>query len=224
VENPNCGIGVKALKQYLHKHDGETCLIVGNGPSLNNVPDDFLWKYISFGTNWCFLHDTWIPDYYVAVDPLVVRLRYFNSINQMHSVKFIGNKIIQKYRNQFIGQVEVIDTNGTQSNPGFCLDPVLTEFWEGWSVTYVALNLAYLMGFTTVLMVGVDHRYFEGEINHFDSRYEDGIVWQPHDMTKALTAYDFAKRAYLDANRRVYNLTQESALQVFPYSKLEDWA
>ena len=34
---------------------GETCLIIGNGPSLANIPLKFLKKYASFGTNRIYL-------------------------------------------------------------------------------------------------------------------------------------------------------------------------
>lgn len=210
-------------KKYVNTHKGETCLVVGNGPSLNDVPLAFLHKYPTFGSNWCMLHEFWTPDYYVAVDPSVVRLDYFIRLNAMNCVKFISKNILNRYRCVRMKNVVPIKTNGTKAMPGFLLDPPRHEFWEGWSVTYVALNIAYLMGFTTALMVGVDHRYTQGEPNHFHPDYENGTAWKIHDMTKALEAYEMAKKAYEDDNRMVINLTPGSDLQVFEMGRLEDW-
>ena len=54
------------------KHRGETCLIIGNGPSLNDVPLEFLHKYPSFGTNRIYLKEGFTPTYYCSVNPLVI--------------------------------------------------------------------------------------------------------------------------------------------------------
>jgi len=213
---------MRELNAYLSQHNGQTAVIVGNGPSLNDVPIWWLNKQLTFGSNWCFLHDRWTPDYYVAVDPSVVRLDYFDRINETKYIKFIGDKINTRY-GEAVKDAVWINTDGSYGNPGFCLDPELTDFWEGWSVTFVALNLAYLMGFTTVLLVGVDHRYEEGQNNHFHPDYEKGTVWKTHDMTRALDAYNLAKRAYESADRKIINLTPGSALPTFKSGKLEDW-
>lgn len=53
-------------------HAGQTCTIIGNGPSLNKVPADFLRAYPTFGTNRIYLRRDFTADYYVSVNPLVI--------------------------------------------------------------------------------------------------------------------------------------------------------
>ena len=49
----------------------KTCLIIGNGPSLANVPNEFLERFFTFGSNRVYLKFT--PDVYACVNPLVTR-------------------------------------------------------------------------------------------------------------------------------------------------------
>ena len=55
-----------------NRHKGETALVIGNGPSLSDMPLGFLTMYHSFGTNRIYLLDGFMPDYYVAVNNLVI--------------------------------------------------------------------------------------------------------------------------------------------------------
>ena len=46
-------------------HHGESCFILGNGPSLKQIKLETLSKLSTFGTNGIFLHH--VPDYYVTI-------------------------------------------------------------------------------------------------------------------------------------------------------------
>ena len=67
-----------------------TCLIVGNGPSLKDVPNTFLAKYPTFGSNRCYLK--FLPDYYASVNPLVIH-QCKREINDMQCMKFIRSDL-----------------------------------------------------------------------------------------------------------------------------------
>jgi acetyl esterase/lipase len=74
--------------------------------------------------------------------------------------------------------------------------------WEGWTVTYAALQLAYFMGFKNIFLVGLDHSFkvsgspneeqaMQGaDPNHFDPRYFAGSRWHLPDLegSEATTA------------------------------------
>ena len=75
------------------KHKGETGLIIGNGPSLKDVPIEFLHKYPTFGTNRIYLMDGFEPTYYASVNPLVVEQSVEN-INKLTSIKFIPYNLL----------------------------------------------------------------------------------------------------------------------------------
>lgn len=209
-------------------HKGETCTIIGNGPSLLDVPFGFLNKYPTFGTNRIYLLDGFEPCYYVAVNPLVIA-QFIHEITEKMagSVKFIAERFAASVPNAV-----PVRSIGPES---FCFDP-RSGLYEGWTVTYVCLQLAYFMGFKTVYLVGVDHRYNTGDIpggvkldgsgsdaNHFDAGYfGTGTSWHSPDLTRSARAYELARKVFKADERRIVNLTAGSALEVFEKQTLED--
>jgi hypothetical protein len=208
------------ISQFKDKHKDKTCLIVGNGPSLKNVGNNWLSKYPTFGSNRIFLK--YIPDYYVAVNNLVIEQNR-NNIQKIDCEKFIpqGFGIISN---------ELTITREHK----FCLDPS-KEVYEGYTVTFVSLQLAYYMGFTTVLLIGVDHRYkYDGkpnevhlmksdDPNHFDDSYFKNQLWNNPDLVKSEEAYSMAKYAYEYDGRKIINITPNSALNIFEKGDMSEW-
>jgi hypothetical protein len=93
------------------------------------------------------------------------------------------------------------------------------------------------MGFSKVLLVGVDHRYsFEGQPNqeliaqgpdpnHADENYfSNGAKWHAPDLKKSEEAYQMAKDAFEKDGREILNLTPNSALEVFEKGDIQEWA
>ena len=56
----------KKLRNYYNTHAGESCVIMGAGPSLNDIPAEFLNKLTVIGTNLSFKYHQ--PDYWVVID------------------------------------------------------------------------------------------------------------------------------------------------------------
>lgn len=211
---------------FADKHKNETCLIIGNGASLRNVPLDFLKKYPSFGTNRVYLLKDFTPTYYVAVNPLVIQ-QSVNEINKypVHA-KFIAES----------GAGEIKDCYALASCalPTFSYNPAAYIF-EGYTVTYVCLQLAFHMGFKTVLLVGVDHKYkMNGEPNaettwqgddpnHFSPDYFKGAKWNNPDLDNSEEAYKLALQAFMNDGRKIINLTEGTALKIFEKGKLSRW-
>jgi hypothetical protein len=54
------------LRKYRNIHKGESCVIMGAGPSLKELPHDFLKNFVVIGTNLSFKYYT--PDYWVVID------------------------------------------------------------------------------------------------------------------------------------------------------------
>jgi len=202
--------------------------VIGNGPSLNAIPLDFLGKYPSFGTNRIYLRDRFTPNYYAAVNPLVIE-QFHGDINLMECEKFIAERFIRDWK--------VKDAHPLYSSPipSFSREP---EKWiyEGYTVTYVCLQLAHFMGFTTVLLVGCDHRYeFEGlpnalaqakgdDVNHFHPDYfADGMLWHNPDLEQSERAYRIARTVFDADGRQIVNLTPGSDLDVFEKGDWKEW-
>lgn len=212
-------------KDLQNKHLGETCLIIGNGPSLNQIPYSFLKSYPSFGSNRIYLKFT--PDYYAAVNPLVVE-QFCHEIDKMDCVKFITDT---DGMNWTVRDSLPLKSNGM---PMFSFWP---DKWiyEGYTVTYVLMQLAYYMGFKNALLVGVDHRFvYDGgpneehtmrgeDPNHFDPAYFAGVKWNNPDLKQSEEAYKIARIAWENGNRRIINLTPGTSLEVFDKEDWQKW-
>jgi len=108
--------------------------------------------------------------------------------------------------------------------------------YEGHTVTYVSMQLAYYLGYKTVLLVGVDHRYaVDGEANkqvtsetpdesHFSPAYfGPGFTWNLPDLERSELAYRMARTRFEADGRRIINLTEGTALSVFEVDTIEAW-
>ncbi|MBU0510404.1 MAG: hypothetical protein KJ638_01725, partial [Chloroflexi bacterium] len=116
----------------------------------------------------------------------------------------------------------------TYTGPKFAPD-VTGRLWEGGTVTYVCLQLAFYMGFEQAILIGVDHSFAsQGEPNttvtsngddpdHFDGRYfGKGFRWQLPDLASSEAGYRMAQQAYESAGREVVDATVGGKLQIFP--------
>lgn len=217
----------RRVRHFKDIHKGQTCLVIGNGPSLRKIRKDFLAKYPSFGTNRGYLY--FRPTYYACINPLVVE-QFLGEIMQLEvealflpaSLQFAGGNV--HYLKSVYGE------------PFFSKDPTEGIF-EGWTITYVCLQLAYYMGFSTVLLVGVDHRYeYTGlpnqekialgpDPNHFDPNYfGSGVRWNNPDLVNSERCYWLARKVYEAGDgRRIVNLTPGSALDVFEKGNWRKW-
>jgi hypothetical protein len=109
----------------------------------------------------------------------------------------------------------------------FAADPTW-RIWEGATVTYVALQLAFFMGFQTVILIGVDHSFSTvgephkeitstGEDpNHFDLNYFGaGFRWNLPDLETSEQAYCLAKNHFEGHGRKIIDATVDGKLTVF---------
>ena len=203
-------------------HRGETGIIIGNGPSLKDVSDAELKAYPSFGTNKIFMRIGFAPDYYACTNPYVLS----QSMNELAA----WNKPIKFVREGVENLLPLcLPLHIVQSleKPAFSFRPD-HHIYEGFTITYVCLQLAFYMGFSTILLYGIDHRYIakgkpnepveaEGpDQNHFHPEYfSNGDMWQLPDLEEAEKRYELAKRIYENHNRKIYNLTIGSRLTIF---------
>jgi len=197
---------------------GETCIVIGNGPSLKDVSNEYLVTHHTFGSNRVYLK--YVPTFFVCVNPLVIQQNWVD-IASMNTEKFVreGSEIDDAYELHPI------------SLPMFSYNPY-KWLYEGHTVTFVSLQLAFFMGFHKVILVGVDHRYkFEGkpneerlmeddDPNHFDPEYFKGMKWHNPDLRRSEEAYMMAKEAYESDGREIINITRDSALEVFKKEEL----
>lgn len=230
-------------------HKGQRCFIIGNGPSLKNTDLSKLKNEYTFGMNRVYLaFPEWgfSTSYLVSVNSLVIEQCAEDFLNlqiptffSWRSRKYFEQ--IGKSANQQVGKPANEPTHQptdqpitpptflhtTYTGPKFATD-VTGRLWEGATVTYVCLQLAFHMGFETAILIGVDHSFVSqgkpnttiisqgDDPNHFNAQYfGKGFRWQLPDLDTSEVGYWMAKQAYDDAGRKVLDATVGGKLQVF---------
>lgn len=212
---------------YRDIHLGERCFILGNGPSLQYTDLSRLDSEFTFGVNRIYLlfrERKFIPTYFAAINALVVE-QCARDIDALEMPRFITWRA-RDWLNDDPSTI-YLDTDYT-GDEDFATD-LASRVYEGGTVTYVALQLAFWMGFDEAILIGVDHSYSaegpanetvvsEGDDpNHFDSSYfGKGFRWQLPDLAASERAYALANQAYIRAGRKVLDATINGQLDVFP--------
>ena len=215
------------MAAFKDKHRGERCVIIGNGPSLNEMDLSFLKDEVTFGLNRIYLgFDQWDfrPTYFVSVNSLVLEQHADEILDQIKGPKFLSQHGLPYFPHD---QEDVMFLRSLDE-PIFSKDP-RGGIWEGYTVTYVALQLAYFMGFSEVLLIGVDHNFVtkgpanaevtsEGsDPNHFAKDYfGKGKRWHLPDLHNSEMAYSLAGLVYQEDGRRILDGTVKGKLTLFP--------
>lgn len=206
-------------------------MIMGNGPSMRGFDVGRLANVPTFCLNRGYLlwEATQLnPTYYVAVNDLVIE-QFRDEMVRLPCPLFLP----WIYRHGFEGAEQAVF---------FELRPFSTFFPNalrgvapGATVTLVALQLAFHMGFTEVVLVGVDHRFqAQGEphsrvvqqgedSDHFDPEYfGEGTMWNLPDLAASERGYAVLRMRYEAAGRRIVNASSTTELTVFQRGSLDD--
>lgn len=220
-------IGKQKLAQFENIHKGERCVLIGNGPSLNKMDLSFLKDEICIGMNRIYLgfdRFGFEPTYHICVNPAVLQQSGKEMLDRVRCPKFFSFEAIP----HLDPDVDAIFLNTRKIRSYFHPDPRVA-LSLGSTVTFGAMQLAYYMGFSEVVLIGVDH-YFEtkgqphklitsqgDDPNHFDPNYfGKGYNWQLPDLEDSEQSYKEAKIYYEAAGRRIVDATVDGRLQVFP--------
>jgi hypothetical protein len=223
----------KRLYQFGNKHAGEKCFIIGNGPSLSRMDLSLLNDCKCFGLNKIHLllnESDFKIDYHVAVNPFVIEQSAgdFAALDCPSFLSFRGSK------NREIGASNSYYIR-TGVTPLYYFSRELhRSLWEGHTVTFVAMQIAFYMGFSEVYLIGVDHnfkaqgdpnetQFLEGpDPNHFHPDYFSNQQWQLPDLEGSELAYHMAKFHFERDGRKIYDATLDGKLEIFPKISFED--
>ncbi len=216
------------LKKFMNIHQGEDCFIIGNGPSLKKMDLAPLNDYYTFGLNkiHLLLEKTNLnASYHVAVNPLVIE-QCSTKIERLNCPSFIshrsGKRIIKS-----LNHVYFIMTQGPYV-PYTFQGNLLQSLHEGYTVTFVAMQIAFFMGFKRVFLIGVDHNFIaNGKVNekqylsgddpnHFDPTYFSNKEWHLPDLEASELSYHLARFFYSRDSRNIYDATLNGKLNIFP--------
>jgi hypothetical protein len=219
------------LARFRDCHRGERLVLVCNGPSLNQTDFSLIRREVSMGLNKIFLgfrRFRFYPRYYTAINRRVIE-QSADQISQLNCVRFLKD----------MGGANPLPESALtyllNARPEERFHPNLCEgFFEGYTVTFAALQIAFFMGFSTVVIVGMDHRYrFEGlpnqphelkgpDPNHFDPGYFGGHTWDNPDLANSERFYAMARAAFEADGRRILDCTVSGACDVFEKARLEE--
>ena len=220
-------------------HRGKRAFIIGNGPSLKNTDLTKLKGEFTFGMNRIYLlfpELGFSTTYLCAVNDLVIE-QTAADLAALKLPKFLSWRSRRFFpRDLSLEQVPTF-LYTTYESPSFARD-VRGRVWESATVTNVALQLAFHMGFRQVILIGVDHSYNAAgrpnttvtsqgdDPNHFSPAYfGKGFRWQLPDLDTSEIGYSFAREAYRAAGREVLDATVGGKLTIFPkvdYTSLFD--
>lgn len=220
------------LSRFKDIHAGKRCFILGNGPSLAKMDLTRLKDEFTFGTNRIYLlfnGTDFRPTYYVSINELVLQ-QFADDIKELPFLKFLS----WNSRHLFREQDDILYLRIKPSLFDSFTKEITHPISSGGTVTFVAMQLAYYMGFAEVILIGVDHSFADKGIpnrtetreskidpNHFHPNYFPiGSKWQLPDLTRSEIAYTLARDVFKRSGRRIIDATIGGKCPVFEKT---DW-
>lgn len=216
----------KRLEKFHNLHQGEDCFIIGNGPSLNKMDLSSLANYHTFGLNKIYLMEDRGIDlnlsYLVSVNQLVIE-QSKDKYPTMDCPIFVSYKCKQP-EFETASNIHYTLSWGKRVFQG----DITQLINEGGTVTFVAMQIAFFMGFKRVFLIGVDHSFKqkgkanetqlmeEDDANHFDPNYFKGQKWQLADLDRSEQSYLMAGIAFEEDGRQIIDATVGGKLDIFP--------
>lgn len=239
----------RKLRKFKNIHAGESCVIMGAGPSLNDIPDDFLDNLTVIGTNLSFKY--YKPDYWVVIDaqyswrdegrklcaenniPAFINWLWAPAIPE----KIFPNEVSL---HPYIISLEQSPKNvklkenllKTYSNPKTIEKKGVTSVNS--VVPEGAIPLAIYMGFSKIYLAGVDFYTPKSGKSHFmeDTDFDQEKI---DKLTKRLQKESNSDRDLFDFKRwpielvgqsaikdRVFNLSEKSTVRFIPKINYKD--
>ncbi|MCH7867677.1 MAG: DUF115 domain-containing protein [Myxococcales bacterium] len=223
------------LLDYRDRHRGQRCFILGNGPSLAKMDLRPLAGEWTFGMNRIYLlfeQMGFLPSYYCAANDLVID-QFAQDIAALSMPKFLN----WNGRSHFDpNDASLLFLRQALTLSDFFGRDLARPICSGGTVTFLALQVAYYMGFQQVVLIGVDHNFVdkgtpnravtrtaETDENHFHPDYfPKGSRWQLPDLLRSEEAYRLAREAYQADGREIVDATVGGALEVFDKADYSD--
>jgi hypothetical protein len=231
-----------ALLPLKEKHKGQRAFLIGNGPSLTVSDLDLLKNENTFGANKIYLafeETNWRPTYYISMDKMVIKNNW-QKIQNLDIVRFLPSSL-----SHFFSMPE--------KSPGVFWFPYIEPFregqkikrnfssdfskvvYDGHTVIYLMMQLAFFMGIKQIYLLGVDFKFTlpvgyescvdelgvllkgDGAHNHFHKDYRPrGEQWHSPGLKLQYHALKYARDFLEHHGCQVFNASRKTALDVFP--------
>lgn len=214
------------LSGFRDLHKGESCFVIGTGPSLQIADLDMLAEagVPCFGVNTvyrAYSKTKWRPTYHVSTDPSMYAYlekdvgllkgveAVFLGDRQRKSPKAIDAENLYVYHSS----LEYFEDEGSDFS-----DDVNKVCYGAGSVLYTCLQIAVYMGFQNIYIIGADCQYKNAGHagDHFIDDYDDDAevdgILIPEDLFRG---YRSARRFAEAHGIHMYNATRGGLLEVF---------
>ena len=237
------------LRKFRNIHKGKDCIILGAGPSLNELPHEFLKKFIVIGTNLSFKY--YLPDYWVVIDAQYTWMNEGRELCKQNNIPAFINWLWAPEFPKLIHPNEVslhpykISTDQSPKNKQLKTNllntfnnPLTIEKKGITSVNSVvpegAIPLAAYMGFKRIFLSGVDfYTPKNGPLHFMDDTKEDEAKIEK--LRKSIQKADNSEKDLFDYKRwpielvgesklknKVFNLSEKSTVQKIKKVKYSD--
>ena len=232
----------RKIHEWHNHYAGQTAVLIGNGPTLNHVDFELIKDIPTFGVNAIYLKKDemgFLPTHYLVEDVFVAEDRAEEISNLRGPHKWFGNYL----RYAINGDEDTHWMNVSVAYGGFADFPYWSSnagriLYCGGTVSYLAMQLAFYMGFRRLILVGFDHHYVLPETsevsgteimstgsdpNHFDNTYfGEGKRWHVPMVERMEISYRRAQDHWRKDGREIINATAGGHLEVFPRRSLRD--
>ncbi len=217
------------LKKLRNRYEGQRCFVLGNGPSLKKTDLSLLKNEITFGSNriyMAFPEMGFQTTFLGCIDLLVVE----SNVEELQSLNmpFFTNWRARKFFLDTPKKNILYMYDPWDGRLGFSTTPAWRVF-EGATVTNIHLQMAFHMGFTQVILIGIDHSWnipiikqptqlvsTGHDTDHFIANYyKPGQKFDPPAIETIETSYALARDYFAAHNREIIDATVGGKLQVF---------
>lgn len=219
------------LKDIHETHIADKCFVVATGPSLTNQDLDSIKNYYSISMNSIILalpNTQWRPDIYMIQDDYVFeKLREdINSAKSSLGFMCISENLARKYGNKEgynVFPLHYLDHKffhlkgyGEFKFSTDCYNTI----YDGYTITFSALQLAVYMGFREIYLLGCDCNYNQPKAHFVEYGHKDP---KSAIMGDKMIQGHFEFKKFADSlGVNVINCTRGGMLEVYPRKKLED--
>lgn len=134
-------------------------MLVGNGPNLPLTPPQWF-NYPAFGMNTIHLYQDWKPTYYAAVDVRLMQEHGADVMARFADIpKFVPTPNLDKWQGANFHRFFFRHGPVWRKDQGRIWNPdALERNIQYSSVMHVVMQMAFYMGFTTLLIIGMQHK------------------------------------------------------------------
>jgi hypothetical protein len=219
------------LETLKGKYTGKRVFIIANGPSLNSTDLSLLKNEFTISMNRFYLmfdKINFVPTFLVCFEELVLK-QFSKDFNKLNCTKIFN------WRQRKVLDNSLFIKESFNFNPFFQKD-ITSPTHGGGTVTFICLQLANYLGFSEIVLVGLDHsfhekgvpgleevRNYKQDLSHFDPNYfPKGIKWKLPDLAKSEISYKLAKFELERQGKKVLDATVNGKCSIFQKVKYEE--